>query len=351
MKITKNKLYWILQIIGWGMLAFINSWGKFVSGANLSPIYIVIEGLLFFIGGILSTSVLRVHLKRDIDFNNLHNTKYFRIIRNYIGAVSILYMVMVLALAINILIHRPPYPVYHVSKMMLLSSILNIAIYVFFWLVLYMAIKIFIHLRQAKIESLELKAELKESQLNTLKGQINPHFMFNSLNNIRGLILEDKHKARDMITRLSEMLRYSLNKDTVDTINLEDELEMVDNYIALSKIQLENRLDFDKNIDENLLKAQIPPMIIQMLIENAIKHGIANQAQGGDVQLNIYAKDENLHIEVSNTGTLTQNSDSTQLGIKNIQKRLKLLYKNHASFSLKQLADKVIASIEMPYEK
>ena len=348
--LSKNNLYWMLQIAGWALPACLNSWGKYISNANLSLSYIIAEGVLFFIGGILSTTVLRFHINKDVDFDNIQKTPILKILRHFISSIIIFFMVMVIAIAINIIINRPPHATYHVTKLMLFSTVLNIALYVFFWMILYVAIKTTMHLRQAKIKSLKLQTELKESQLNTLKGQINPHFMFNSLNNIRGLILEDKHKARDMITCLSEMLRYSLNKDKVDTINLEDELEMVDNYIALSKIQLENRLDFDKNIDENVLTAQIPPMIIQMLIENAIKHGIANQAQGGVVQLNIHQIKDRISIEVCNTGKLIKNSDSTQLGLNNIQKRLKLMYKNQASFQLTEKEGQVIATILMPYE-
>jgi LytS/YehU family sensor histidine kinase len=133
-----------------------------------------------------------------------------------------------------------------------------------------------VELNKSRETRLELESNLKESQLNTLKGQINPHFMFNSLNNIRGLMLEDVTAARNMLTSLSETLRYSLTKSESNSIALEDELDMVKNYIELSKIQLESRLQFESFIDENSLSTQIPPMIIQMLIENAIKHGISN---------------------------------------------------------------------------
>ena len=184
--------------------------------------------------------------------------------------------------------------------------------------------------------------------MNTLKGQINPHFMFNSLNNIRGLMLEDVEKSRDMLTKLSEMLRYSLTKNSVDGIALAEELEMVDNYIALSKIQFEDRLEFHKSVAEDTLQQQIPPMIIQLLVENAAKHGISNLKNGGTIDLEVTKNTEQLNIQVKNTGKLQIAKNSTQVGLKNIKQRLKLLYGEKAAFSLKEVEDNVIANITIP---
>jgi len=342
-----NTLFWVLQIIGW-IIPASNSWGKFLFGSSLKPSYIILEGLAVMVSGIIASSLLRKHLKSQIDFAKLDKFAFKKISLSYIVA-SMTYFVLTLMLAsfLYYFIQNQPLPL---NTIMLISNALNSLTFMLIWLVIYISIKAIIRLRQAKFEQLLLQSELKEAQLNTLKGQINPHFMFNSLNNIRGLILEDKHKAREMLTRLSEMLRYSLNKNKVDTIEISDELEMVGNFIALSKIQLEKRLSFEKNIDEKLLTIKIPPMIIQMLIENAIKHGIANQADGGLVQLSILKKGKHLIIQVNNTGKLSNQSDSTKLGLENIQKRLNLLYKNQASFSLNEIYQQVVATIQIPYE-
>lgn len=197
-------------------------------------------------------------------------------------------------------------------------------------------------------ERLELESTLKESQLNALKGQINPHFMFNSLNNIRGLILENPEKSREMITRLSEMLRYSLTKNNVNAISIEEEIEVVDNFIAISKIQFEERLQFKKEIQPETLKMQIPPMVIQLLVENAVKHGIANIKQGGIVKLRISVLNDNLVIEVSNSGKLIIDKNSTQLGLQNIKERIALLYGEKASFNLEEMDNTVKATINLP---
>ena len=172
--------------------------------------------------------------------------------------------------------------------------------------------------------------------------------MFNSLNNIRGLMLEDVSKSREMITKLSEMLRYSLTKNNIDGIAVVEELEMVDNYIALSKIQFENRLQFEKKIDESTYQFQIPPMIIQLLVENAAKHGISNLKDGGKIKLEIQKKENGIQILVSNSGKLKIAKDSTQLGLKNIKQRLNLLYGDKATFSLNEINDAVVAEINIP---
>ena len=161
-------------------------------------------------------------------------------------------------------------------------------------------------------------------------------------------MLEDVEKSREMLTKLSEMLRYSLTKNGVNAIAVEEELEMVANYIALSKIQFEDRLDFKQNVDKEALQVQIPPMIIQLLVENAAKHGISNLKQGGAISLNIHKNQSNLNIEVKNTGQLKIDRNSTQLGIKNIKQRLKFLYGEKSSFSLSEIENEVVAAIKIP---
>jgi LytS/YehU family sensor histidine kinase len=151
-----------------------------------------------------------------------------------------------------------------------------------------------------------------------------------------------------MLTNLSETLRYSLTKSDVNSISLEDELEMVENYVAISKIQFEDRLQFETHIDQESLNQQIPPMIIQMLVENALKHGISNLKSGGKVSLSTLIKDNQLQIEIANSGVLRQSENTTQLGLQNIKKRLELLYGQDATFTLEEKENQVFATITIP---
>jgi two-component system LytT family sensor kinase len=216
------------------------------------------------------------------------------------------------------------------------------------WFVCFTALNLFREVKETKLKNVELAATLKESQLNTLKGQINPHFMFNSLNNIRGLILEDTNKARKMLTSLSETLRYALTQSSINAIALEKELEIVEKYIEISKIQFEERLQFKRSIDASSLHIKIPPMLIQMLVENGIKHGISNLKNGGEITLITKIKEGNLFIKVTNSGSLRNKSESTELGLQNIKKRLHLLYGKEAFFNLKEEHNNVVATIKIP---
>lgn len=224
------------------------------------------------------------------------------------------------------------------------------AVYLAAWALFYISYKLYKDLNDNTLRIARMEQSLKEAQLNTLKGQINPHFMFNTLNNIRGLILEDSYKARDMLTNLSEVIRYSLSKEQQNFIKLADEIEVVERFIALSKIQFEQRLQYQQVIDPTCLNLQIPPMMIQMLVENAVKHGISKLPGGGVITLDINCVNNQLRIEVCNDGKLQTDADSTQIGVENIRRRLDLLYSQQASFDLSEQTNKVIATLIIPIQ-
>lgn len=344
---NRNAIFWVLQFLGWG---FINSLSFFILKEVSSEliIYSSIAGLFI---GISTTSLMRWYLKRNIQFNDFGLNEIVKIIAAFLVTVA-LFGTMNYAFGHLYAKFGPSFTETELQYFKNYDGFWIQVINAFFmigaWLVTYLVIKLLLKLNKDRIERLELNTNLKQAQLNTLKGQINPHFMFNSLNNIRGLMLEDVEKSREMLTKLSEMLRYSLTKNSVNGIAVEEELEMVENYIALSKIQFENRLQFHKKIDLEALQIQIPPMIIQLLVENAAKHGISNLKDGGKIGLNIEKHGDRLEIIVANTGELKISKGSTQLGLKNIRQRLKLLYGDKASFGLNEIADEVVASIKIP---
>ena len=337
----------MLQFLGWG---FINTVSIFVVKGISSQllIYSMVLGTLL---GIFSTSILRWYLKRNVQLESFGGKELIKTLVAYLitatvfGALNFAlgYLYVKFGPELTATEHQI-FKNYDNVGIQVLNSLFLIGA----WTVTYLVIKLLLKINQDRIERLELNTHLKQAQLNTLKGQINPHFMFNSLNNIRGLMLEDVEKSREMLTKLSEILRYSLTNNNRNAISVRDELEVVDNYIDLSKIQFEDRLEFIKNVDDNTLDMQIPPMIIQLLIENAIKHGISNIKKGGIVVLNMTRHGDVLGIEVRNTGKLQIGKDSTQLGLKNIEQRLKLLYADQASFDLEEVANEVVAHIKIP---
>ena len=230
------------------------------------------------------------------------------------------------------------------------TQIINYSFFLFIsfnWLAFIYSFKIYKNNKRDLEQKLSIEKNLKEANLNTLKGQINPHFIFNSLNNIRGLVQEDPIKSKEMITRLSELLRSSLLSGKTNTISLEQELETVENFLEISKIQYEDRLQYTLQIAPETLPLQIPPMILQMLVENAIKHGISVLKDGGNVLIQTYLENSNFHIKVTNTGNLSTNETGTKIGIKNIEERLHLLYDHHAKFQLTEHKNQVVAQISI----
>ena len=300
---NRTGVFWLLQILGWGSINIISvSLLK-----DMSKEFIIFSVLTGTFIGIFSTSVLRWYIKRNILFDGFSFKDFVKIlvatvVASFIfGGLNFLFGYAYGRLGPDMSdMELKILKAFDSWGLIIFSSLFNVIL----WLSCYLVIKLLLRFNANRIERLELNTHLKQAQLNTLKGQINPHFMFNSLNNIRGLMLEDVDKSREMLTKLSEMLRYSLTKNSVDGIALEEELEMVDNYIALAKIQFEDRLQFTKKIAPEALSIHIPPMIVQLLVENAVKHGISNLKSGGVIELKAERVEDLLKIEVQNTGKL-----------------------------------------------
>lgn len=215
----------------------------------------------------------------------------------------------------------------------------------------YICIIVFKNFNVQRLKTSQLMSSLRQAQLSNLKNQINPHFLFNNLNNIRGLMLENPQKSKDMLTKLSEVLKHALRKNQFDVISIKEELKMVENYISLSKMQFETRLRYFEKINGDTLSFKIPPMIIQLLVENAIKHGVSNVKKGGRINLNIETNKDKLLIRVENNGKLSVIENSTGVGLKNIIKRLNFLYGDQATFTLKERGGMVVAEIKLPVEE
>ncbi len=341
--------FWTVQFLGWGGLVFIAyAFTPDMDGYKGSKLFYY--GLIAtFVIGISATSFLRSFLNRILHLDEFDSKQLIKILIG-IGIASFIYFG--LSYGFGYLVGKYTDENVKIPEMYRNLGIglmlVNSFIIILGWTVFFLSVKIAAKLNSNRLERAELTSTLKQAQLNTLKGQINPHFMFNSLNNIRGLMLEDVEKSRDMLTKLSEMLRYSLTKNNVNAIALEEELEMVDNYIALSKIQFEDRLVFIKEVGSETLAFQIPPMIIQLLVENAVKHGISNLKFGGTIKLITEKTENSLCIRVINTGKLIISENSTHLGLKNIKQRLRLLYGKGASFLLEELNEEVVATINIP---
>lgn len=232
-----------------------------------------------------------------------------------------------------------------------IGYIFNVFVVMMLWSAIYMAIKSIQKGRKGEIEKLELKAALQEAELMILKNQINPHFLFNALNNIRSLILSDQDRARSMVTHISDLLRYSIQFNASEKVTLEEEMEIVQDYLQLESIQFNDRLAYIFNIQEETKDLKIPPMAIQLLVENAIKHGLSIQKNGGFIRVESSKTDDALIIKVTNTGQLGVSKKREGIGLKNLVERMKILFGEFAEFKLENsTVETVTASLKIPIQ-
>lgn len=206
------------------------------------------------------------------------------------------------------------------------------------WIFIYISVTGSRRIKEADFANLRLQNSLKEAQLSSLSNQLNPHFLFNSLNNIRFMIHENPDQADNTLVALSELLRYSLESSQQDKVRLSREIEIIRRYIAIVEGQLEARLRFAMNVPSSLHAFLMPPMVLQMLIENAIKHGIDQLHHGGELSLEASETDDRLVLAVTNDIPVVAGKAPPGMGIglQNIQRRLQLLYGDHASFAVTQ---------------
>lgn len=186
------------------------------------------------------------------------------------------------------------------------------------------------------MDKLKLEALVKSLELKTIKSHINPHFIFNALNSIRALIDENPSHARGAITALSNILRSSMVSETQETISLERELNIVKDYLALELMRFEDRLTIKYEIPENVLHFQIPPMMLQTLVENAIKHGISKSLKSGEILIQAAQNEQVLQLIVMNTGKLVLTEKGEGFGLQGTESRLNLIFGNQSKFSISQ---------------
>jgi LytS/YehU family sensor histidine kinase len=184
--------------------------------------------------------------------------------------------------------------------------------------------------------------------LRLLQSQLNPHFLFNSLNGLRSLIADDPDRARDAVTQLSRILRYTLASSDEELMTLERELELVEDYLALESMRLADRLRIERDIDAAARTVRVPAMLLQTLVENAIKHGIAALKSGGTVRLGARVEKGELVLRVSNPRETdaAEPSAATGTGLRNARQRLHLLFGERAQLNL-DLSDRSLATAEV----
>jgi len=343
----KYKLYWLLQIFGWLSFALVNLF--FVSMARgITPIQI---GAYFSLAifYFVSTHFFR-YLIKNKSWLEFPITK---LISHVLIAVLILGILNTFTqILINWIfgtLHIPQ----DFRPLVLIVNLFTSFLYYSLWALLYF---LFYFLDNYN-SSLQYQARINEIKLIHLRNQLNPHFIFNALNSVRALVDEDPIKAKSAITQLSNILRYSLVVDKHKTISLSDEMKTVKDYLNLESIRFEERLKVIYDVEPKTNQYRIPPMMLQTIVENAIKHGISNLMKGGliEIKCTVGLLDD-LYIWVRNSGQLKPSGATKKKGeghgIANTIQRLKLIFGNKASFKIFNYGNEfVVTEIKIPKQK
>lgn len=338
---NKTRLYWICQIGGWSIWTFFNLGIKAITdgfdGKDL------VGPVLVSIFSIYSTHIYRNFVVK----RNWLRLKMPKLIPR------VLFMIAVLSLLNAFFVVLIYYFIDPLSSQgisffaQFLFQFAAFSILYLFWNLIYFLY----HYFENYSTTLKFEATINEIKLNKLKSQLNPHFIFNALNSIRALVDEDPKKSKIAITQLSNILRNSLMMDERRLIKFNEEMQIVKDYLDLESIRFEERLrtEFDIHPDSN--NFEVPPLMIQTLVENGIKHGISNLVEGGLIKVNTYVDGAKLNIQIRNSGQYLNGvlMKHGGYGIENTRQRLRLLFGDDTSFSiLNENEDFVLTDVVIP---
>jgi len=335
MRKVRLSKYWLCQLGGWGFFTAVNIFlALFVLNRFSENVAL---RLLFFVEvGLIVTHLMR-EMIRSIDL----------LLRN-IRQQIIIFLLLVVFFSVIAAASNAPFEYFYNLRGPKTKTIysylelfyLNFGSYlplIIIWNLIYFMYHFVSKSRKQQMDTIKLEALVKELELKTIKAHINPHFIFNALNGIRALIDENPARARRAITELSNILRSSLNAEKGETVNFADELKIVKDYLALENMRFEDRLKVEYEVDEETLDLQVPPMMLQTLVENAIKHGISKQMRGGVVKIISDFRGPFHELAVQNTGYLNGGIKSGGFGLSSTKDRLQLLYGEKARFEIKQI--------------
>lgn len=343
-----TRAYWLLQASGWGLLGACLAFSALYSVPPSKTIRTDLA--LTFVGVVLGSVV--THLLRVIILALRQRRASWRRLIATLGPALIFGSTAIInpmSWAEVTWVGTEQEEIAGVTLGAYLSTIALFTMLLLVWVCFYFGCLYYRRHRQATIDQLTLDAAVKEAELRALRTQINPHFLFNSLNCLRALVPRELTRPREAITILADLLRANLTLGHNHLITVARELEMADNYLSLEQLRFESRLRVQQQIAPAALPCLVPPFVIQTLIENAIKFGVARFEEGGDVVLRVevVAADQ-LEIAVENRGQIDEHTAGTGVGIRNARARLALLFGPTASLTLRQAGDRVIATVSLP---
>lgn len=342
--LKRKNLYWITQASGWGLFTITNL--LIISSFESIALNRIILWMILGITGLTASHFYRYYIKK----NNWSVLPLRKIAPRVITGSFITGLIIYIPVFFAGYLLGIEKDAQHLTASIALS-IINLTSVMLVWSLIYFAIHYFENSKKAEIETLIFEAAVKDFELKTLKAQLNPHFMFNAMNSIRALIEEDPQNAKDAITKLSNIMRYTLRIERTETVPLSDELKTIQDYLDLEKIRFEERLQYNISSTPSADRVEIPPMMVQTLVENGIKHGISKLTGGGKIDLTASTNESTLIIQIRNNGQFNEDAlkISRGFGISNTKQRLSLLYGEKASLTLNnENKNLVLATLKIP---
>ncbi len=344
----KIRPYWVCQMIGWGGFILLHTFFYFSLEDMQNAYPFFFKNLFLEAGmGLVVTHMMRYVIRST---NLLQKNINFQV--PLLLVITLVFAVFFAATNIfaeqTFGIQNPKLATYPYSNLLIRTSF-SIFGFLIIWGLLYFAYHYITRSRKEHVDKIRLETLVKELELKTIKSHINPHFIFNALNSIRALVDENPERARTAITKLSNILRSSLSADKLETVSLENELAIVKDYLALEQIRFEERLHVDMQIDKDTLCQPVPYMMLQTLVENAVKHGISKTVAGGHVTIVSDFKGDYHELIIRNTGYLNGRAGHEGFGLSSTRNRLHLLYGAKAGFEIKDVGNQEVeAKIILP---
>jgi two-component system, LytTR family, sensor kinase len=336
-KMNKTRLYWALQLGGWALFALFQiSFHIAVTPASLTVsklVFFLSEGVLFLLASHFFRNLIIRWGWLELGFVRL-------IPRALVTIFALGFSVYLLRIVVSYPLDMFTEEVFSPANIVGLTLVNSL--FFFLWSLLYFIYHYFERYNLA----LKHQAAIKEIELNNLKSQLNPHFIFNALNSIRALVDENPAKSKLAITQLSGILRNSLLSEKKGLTDFEDELKTVKDYLSLESIRFEERLRVSYDIHPGSRQFMVPSLMLQTLIENGVKHGISKLKEGGSIHLCTTVEDGKLKIQIRNSGKYYRvNGSRTRrkgLGLENTEQRLRLIYGDDAGFRIFNEADNTV---------
>ncbi|MVM31104.1 sensor histidine kinase [Spirosoma sp. HMF4905] len=344
----KNQLslYWKCQLTGWSLAALY--WGYIgITGGRFN----IALGIFQFVTDVAVYSLI-THLYRNFALrHHWTDLEINPLLKRLIPAVFVLGLVYVVVTLAKIFLFRLWFTVGPQQDFFPFIRLNGVTIFIAgvrlmsIWLLAYHLY----HYAQREVKSTKEKARqeiiTRDARLSNLSAQLNPHLLFNSLNTIKALVLDEPETARHAIDLLSDLLRTGLYTGDDVLISVKDELELVIYYLDLEKLRFEERLTYQLDLDDSLASVQVLRLSIQTLVENALKHGISTRKAGGLVRIKISKEGEFIRIMVQNPGCLDSRIPVTGVGLANLAERLQLKFNGKASLRLVNEPEAVVSAI------